>query len=270
MNSRYFYLLIIVLFSSLPPAWSAGVTVVGELTRMATVKPGEKTEGRIVLVNTADTSREVKVYLTDYRFYADGRNFYDEPGTQLRSNANWVTFAPNQFTMAPGSTASIYYTINIPERVTLPGSHWSMLMVEPYSAEQLQPPQPDEQGQVGIRTITRYGIQLITNIGVNPTRSITFLDKQLLAQDGARVLLVDIEDNGETVLTPLVWAELYDAQGVSLGRFEAGRMRLLPGCSARFRIDLTQVPAGKYTALIVADNGDDSVFGAKCLLDISQ
>ena len=48
-----------------------------------------------------------------------------------------------------------------------------------------------------------------------------------------------------------------------MGRFEAGRMGIYPGCSARFRIDLSGLPAGRYKAIVVADCGDENVFGAQ-------
>jgi hypothetical protein len=40
------------------------------------------------------------------------------------------------------------------------------------------------------------------------------------------------------------------------------RARVYPGTSVRRAIDLTDVPAGAYKALLVADAGDESVYGA--------
>jgi len=81
-------------------------------------------------------------------------------------------------------------------------------------------------------------------------------------------LQLDLENTGQRYLRLLVWAELYDEQGTSVGRFQAGRRGVYPGCSTRFHADLSQVPPGKYNALVVADNGDEYVFGARYDLEI--
>jgi len=109
---------------------------------------------------------------------------------------------------------------------------------------------------------------MLTHIGDTGTRKIKFLDKKLFSQDGKTILQMDIENIGERWLTPTLWVELYDNQGTELGRFESGKRRIYPSCSVRYKVDLTDVPEGKYKALVVADNGDEYVFGAKYDLGI--
>lgn len=252
-------------------AWAAGVSVVGGLTREATLQPGARTEGQIVLRNNTDRPQEVRVYQTDYRFWADGRNEYGDPGSTPRSNAPWIVHTPQQLTVPPKSTESVYYSIQAPPRDDLVGTYWSMLMVEPIAAETLEPPEP-EKGKVtiGIRTVMRYAIQMVTHIGDTGARDLKFADRRLLLEAGRRTLQLDLENTGERWLSPVVWAELYDEQGVSLGRFEGGRFRIYPGCSVRYQIDLSEAPAGAYRALIVADNGDEYVFGAQYDLELPE
>jgi hypothetical protein len=109
---------------------------------------------------------------------------------------------------------------------------------------------------------------MVTHTGEGAKRELRFLDQQLVKKDGKRFLQMDLESTGEGSLTPLVWVEVYNAQGGSLGRFEAGRLRLYPGCSGRFRADLSDLPAGEYSALIVADDGDENVFGTRRTLQV--
>jgi len=242
----------------------AGISVIGELKREATLEPGAKTAGKIIVCNNSDKPQQVKVYQTDYLFWADGRNEYGEPGNTPRSNAKWIKVTPLQITVPPKSTESIYYTIEVPQDENLCGTYWSMLMVEPIPEKMLKPPNPEEDKvTVGIYTVLRYGIQLVTHIGKTGTREIKFVDKQILEKEGKKTFSLDIENTGERALAPLLWAELYDQQGILVGRFEAGRMGIYPGCSARFRIDLSGLPAGRYKAIVVADCGDENVFGAQ-------
>jgi hypothetical protein len=262
-------LFLTALLLALRAGFAGDVCLVGGLSREATLAPGGKSEGRIILQNNADQPREVKVYQTDYLFYADGKNVYGEPGSIPRSNCSWITFTPRQFVIGPKETYSVYYTVQVPSDPALLGTYWSILMVEPLPEGGEAPPiAKDGEAQVGIRTVLRYGIQFVTNIGDTGTRALKFTDKQLITNGNERTLQLDIENTGERWLRPSIWAELYDANGVSIGRFDGGRLRLYPGCSGRFKIDLSQVPPGSYQALTVADNGDDYVFGAQFKLEI--
>jgi hypothetical protein len=247
----------------------AGVSVIGGLSREKNVKPGERFEGIIHLKNNGDGSCQVKIYHTDYLFYADGRNIYGEPGGISRSNANWISLSPVRLTVPPKETASVSYAVQVPDAPDLKGSYWSMVMVEAIpesSPESLT----EEKGKVkvGIQTIMRYGIQIITNIGGTGERRIRFLDKKLISQDGKRVFQFDIENTGERSLSPSVWVELYSKDGMNTGRFESSRLRIYPGCSVQHKVDFTDVPKGKYKALVVADNGDENVFGAQYDLEM--
>jgi len=263
--------LIAFILGALPFSASAatGITVLGELTREATLEPGEQHEGRIVLSNGSDHAQEVRVYQSDYLFYADGRNVYGDPGTSPRSNARWVTFTPRQLTVAPGDTAAIYYKIQVPADKALVGTYWSMLMVEPLGPSDLGPLEA-EPGKVkmGLRTVMRYGVQITTHIGNAGTRDLRFSNLRLVVDGTDRVVQVDVEDVGQAWLNPTFWVEVRNREGELVGRFEAAKTRLYPNCSTCCRFELGQLSSGAYNALIVADNEDDNVFGAQCTLDI--
>ena len=269
--SRISRAILIFCFTGLPLAVSASmeISIVGGLTREAVVRPGDTLEGKIIVGNNSTSETRVKTYQTDYLCYADGRNSYGEPGSCERSNATWITVTPEQFAIAPEASATLYYTIQVPNDAGLVGTYWSMLMVEPLAEDSPELVAGDDgEPRVAIRTVMRYGIQMVTHIGNTGQESIKFGDKQLVADDPKRFLTVDVENTGERSLGPLVWAELYDADGVSIGRFEGQRIRIFPTCSVRHNIDLTGLPAGTYNALIVADNGDDNVFGTQAKLQI--
>ena len=130
----------------------------------------------------------------------------------------------------------------------------------------------EDKGKVklGIRHAVRYGIQMVTHIGDTGARNLKFLSTRLLKEGEARVLQVHIENIGERWLRPFLWAELYDEKGSYIGRFEGGRLRIYPGTSARYRVDLSEVPKGKYKALVIADCGGEDVFGVTCTLKFEK
>jgi len=264
---RFFFSLVLIIFCA-ADAFGAGISIPGGLSRLSTLEPRGKTEGKILIRNESSEPQTVKVSQTDYLFYADGRNLYGKPGTDQRSNASWITFSPQRLKVLPKETGVINYTVQAPKDSKLSGTFWSIVMIEPLGKE--SPELTDKPGkvQVGVRTVVRYAVQIITSLGNAGERKIKFLDKQLI-QDGKDLILqVDLENIGQKWITPTVWAELFDAKGVSIGRFEGGRVRMFPTCSARFKVNLSNAPKGKYSALVIADSGDDNVFGAKYQLEI--
>lgn len=245
-------------------AW-AGVMVNGELTRIHNVQPGDKTEGVLVLKNTGTESASVKIYQTDYLFSSDGSNHYGKPGELPRSNAAWITLYPaDRITIPPSATASINYSLQVPARQDLTGSYWSMVMLEllpEASGAELS----GEKGRIkaGVQTILRYGIQIVANIGDSGTRNVKFLEKKLSYAQGKKTLELDIENTGERELKPLVYVELFNADGTYAGKFECPPTRFYPGCSIKCTFDLSSLAKGTYKTLVVADNGDEYVFGAQ-------
>ena len=246
----------------------AGVAVVGSLARNKTVRTGETFEGIILIKNTSDQASEVQVYQTDYLFFADGKNLYEEPGSSVRSNADWISFAPTRLNIPAKETASVHYKGEVPTNPDLQGAYWSMVMVEPLAAPAPVVNGGEQEIVMGIKTILRFGIQIVTQIGDTGSRDIKILDKKLVREDGGIYLRLDIENTGERMLVPLVWTELFNQQGISIGRFECTRRRIYPACSVRFSLDISGVPEGNYTALVVIDNGDDHVLGAQYQLGI--
>ncbi len=247
----------------------AGVSVKGKLTHIKDAKVAEPYTGVVTVINTSEEPAAVRVYQTDYLFFCDGRKLYGEPGEIPRSNVSWMTFSPKQFTVPPKGTSQVNYTISVPDNGTLVGTYWSMLMVEGISDDLSEVADP-EKGKVklGIKAVMRYAVQIITNIGDTGTRKLKFLDTKVLREEGKRVLQLDVENIGERWLRPLLWTELYDEKGSYVGRFEDRRLRIYPGTSVRFAVDLSQVPEGKYKALVVADSIGEDLFGVTYALEL--
>ena len=266
MRTALFAGYLLLLAHSVTPA--AEISVLGDLAREWTLQPGAQVEETILVRNNTDRAQEVKVYQTDYLFQANGTNVYGDPGSAPRSNYSWITFAPRQFALPPRETFRVQCVIKVPRDDKLVGTYWSMVMVEAVvgSNDFVRP--EDGKPMIGIRTVVRYGVQMVVNIGDSGKRDIKFLDKQLIAENGRVILRLDVANTGERGLRPTVWAELYNNNGVSAGRFGGQRLRIYPGCSARIDIDISPVPKGQYGALIVADNLDESVFGTQCKLRI--
>jgi hypothetical protein len=246
---------------------AAQVSIVGELSQDREAKPGEEYRGTVLVRNDTDEPQEAKVYQTDYLFFSDGTNRYDQPGSHPRSNARWITFSPAYVTLPPHATISVSYSVAVPTGGPLNGTYWSMLMVEGIPRSSAESSRRDAKAEMGIMQAIRYGIQIATHIVGTGTRTVEFENPRILAREkGGRVFQIDIKNTGDLGMRPEVYVELFNEQGVSLGKFSGVRYRIYPGTSVRQTIDMSEVPKGTYKALVVVDAGGDDVFGAQYTL----
>ena len=259
LNTLYF-------LSLLTHAAYAQISILGNLTQIREVRPGDEYSGAVLVENISDEPEDIRAYIRDYLYYSDGTNYYDEPGTHSRSNATWIIHSPGQTTIQPKERIAIQYQIRVPDDTSLIGSYWCMLMVE--GVPEVPTAQPEHN--LSIRVITRYGNQIITNISNTGTRQIQFQDSQLILEEGERFLQVKIQNIGELSVNPDLWIELFNFDGESKGTYHAIKTRILPGCSIESKIDLSLLELGSYKALLVADCGDEDLFGVNYTLDITE
>ena len=263
-KARLSILLFLSLFIGLPSVVSAQITVRGSLAHDLDGVPGAILTGQIVVDNDTGEPQQAKVYQTDYLFYADGSNEYDEPGTTQRSNANWIRFSPDNMVIPPNSSVTISYEVTVPDSVSN-GSFWSMLMVEGVEAGSAEnADETAEERQVGFRQVTRYGVQMAVHLRNQAEQNVSFDAIQLVADDeGSTHFQADVLNTGSLMMRPEVYLRIFDAEGAEHGPFEGVQFRMYPGTSVRQRIDLTSLPTGTYQALLIVDNGDDAVFGGQ-------
>jgi len=240
------------------------LNVLGGLERFVSIAPGGKYEGTILLSNNSASPRWVKIYQTDYRFNHKGENYFDNPGTLERSNSPWIKFAPERLLIEANKTAKVDYTVQVPEKSDLKGVYWCLLMIEPQMDDDPELLSPSQQG-MKVRTVSRYAVQILTTIGKAPQglEGFKFLDRQIVDQGDKRFFEINAQNNGLFYMRPTMWAEFFDAKGRSVGRFPGGAPQILPGCSVKYRVDVTGLPDGDYEALVVVDTGQDNVTGAK-------
>lgn len=261
---------LLTLFLLLPQAagYAQGISLSGEPVRSDTLPSGGSVTGTIAIRNASDSPREARVYQTDLNPLADGSTSYAEPGTNPRSNAPWMTITPHQVTVPAKGTAIVNYLLRVPADVALKGTYWSVIMVEGIAPASLEPPKDPAKLVYTVKTVIRYATQVVTNVGSTGTRDLRFIDKQVVIVDGKQVLQLTLSNTGDCLLRPALWTELYDEQGETKARVPSRQKRLYPGCVKTVSFDLSSVPKGKYTAVVVADNGDDNVFGAQYDLEL--
>lgn len=260
INKFYASLLIIIL---LPVSLHASVEVMGSLKHIFQAKPGDVIRGEIQIQNNDSTDQEVKVYQTDLLYNLEDKTFYDEPGAHKRSNASWIQFSPRSVILKDKEIRMIQYEITVPRQESLKGTYWSVIMVEGVA-----PIDPNQKGDLSIRTVTRYAIQMVTEMPDKGTGVLKFKEPTLVYEGNKELFLaVDLENTGDRYIGPEVSMELFDEKGETVEVIKAPRKGLYPTTSTRFLLDLEGVPSKKtYKAIIIAAGQEEDVFGLEYTL----
>ncbi|EGV16389.1 hypothetical protein [Thiocapsa marina] len=257
--------LMALLFTS---AIHAGVKLESELTQEKLAQPGEHYRGTLVLRNTGATMAEAKVYQTDYSFASDGSNAYGAPGRLPRSNAKWISLSRELVQIPPSGTERLDFEVKVPADKGLSGTYWSMVMIEPITEASAEAAEPLPERTTRLTQVVRYGVQIVTHLGKTGEAGLVFTNPQIVKENGQRLFTIDVENTGQRWLSPGLSLELYNQSGAPVGKFEGPAKRLYPATSARFQMDLGEVPDGKYLGLVVADGTGDNLFGANVELEI--
>lgn len=270
---RILPLIALLIAAAIPSPLAAQISVRSQLSHDETVVPGESYAGIILVRNDTDKPQQAKVYQTDYLFYSDGTNYFGEPGQLDRSNAGWIELAASSMMVPPRGSVEISYRVNVPESIngTSPsGSYWSVIMVEGVpeaSPENVANERPDNS--LGVIQVTRYGVQVASHLENSSRPVLTITESQLTrAENEEATLSLAVQNEGDGLVRPDVWIELYGADGTAIGRMDGVTNRLYPGTSVKQRINLGKLDPGSYRALVIMDAGDEDVFGAEYTLNI--
>jgi hypothetical protein len=238
--------------------------VLNGLTHENRAQPGETYRGTIQIQNAGKSERSVRIYQRDYWFSYTGESKHDEAGTLERSNAEWINYNPELMTLDSGEVATINFEVKIPGNDSLKGTYWSVIMVEG-----ITPPDTSHfESGVRINTAIRYAVQIITNIGSTGNSDLEFLGLELTRQNDQNMLYVAVKNTGERILKPEMNLELFDESGNSVGIITSDQRKTLPGTSIMSSLVLEGIKPGNYNGVLVADCGEDRLYGTNLSLEI--
>ncbi len=263
---KFMFLLLLVLFQLFTAFTCHAVTVENPRDDIY-VSPGGTAQTKFNVVNRSNRPQSMKVILSDYKFKADGTNEFPPAGSSERSNAGWLKFAPESFTIMPGTTVEINVQITAPNK-PLEGTYWRMLMVE--YVDQQDANKRNTEGEIvsGIRVIRRQGVQLRTHITGTGEKKARLFNKNITRKNDRLFFEIDLENTGTLFYRGDFWVELFNQEGYPAGKVQLAPMGVYPGCSVRFVADISQFKKGKYTALCVFDTRSNKVFGGKYQVEI--
>lgn len=265
MIKRIFLLMFLMLqFSFL----QAGIVVLNGLTHTYKVEKGKVYKGKIGIENTGNTSQNVKLFLQDFTYKADGSINYTAIRTNSRSNGDWIRLNTNLITLKAKEKTEVFYEITVPNQSPDPGSYWSVIIVEP--VEDIKP--SNDKAGINITSVIRYAIQVITDFeSENAKPDLKFESVKIEKEDGKQTAKIAIANNGNLYCRPSVTIEIYNRRtGERLGSYTSTAMGLLPQTSKSFHIDISKVPPDQYKAVLIATDEEDNAFALNVELEVKN
>lgn len=256
---------------------AGAVTLSGPATELFAGAPGAVLEGFVELHNPGAGAAEVRLFVADYVFGPDGPAIREEVGGHDRSAGSWIRLGAPTVVLAPGKGTAVPYEIVVPSEPPLPGTHWALIIAEvasvvPPSLPEDVPGPPLSSASISVNTLVRYAVQVAVNVG-EATGPRPRLDGALLSGGAPAddwVFLVDVVNEGDTLIVPDVRLELYGPEGDFVGSFPGTGRRMYPGARVQQSVPLPSSLAGAYIGVFIIDGGGPDVFAARFELEIPR
>lgn len=235
----------------------AGIVIVNGLSHEHSLTNGTKVQGDIVIKNTAKENKRAIIYLADVLHNCNGETLFLEAGQHKRTNTDWLQFSTNEISLKPDESITLTYELNPPDENNPQGSYWGVIMVE--EAEELDT--SDVERGVKVKSLVRYAIQIIGSYESESVKELNIANVKMKTGEQGEYLEVSIDNLGNYMLKPIVILELYNEDGEQVSRSEMPYRKIYPGYCKNFEIPLEGVPKGSYNGVLVADCGDENLYG---------
>jgi hypothetical protein len=230
---------------------NAGVVILNGLTHVHQSASGQLVTGIIRMKNTDETEQRVIIYFNDLFQECGKETVLTADNSHNNSIKNWLTTNVNEHVFMANEEYELIYTINVPNDVEVDGSFWGVLMVE------IEKPIKEDELEYGVKlqSKVRYGIQIIADINERTPSELEFYDIKIEGNDGNKLINVDLKNLGTFYVEPTLILEVFNSNGLQEKKAEVKFKKVYPNSCKAFSLDISGLPKGAYTAVLVADYG---------------
>lgn len=219
------------------------------------IPPGQSQAGRIELKNSSNEPKAVKIYVEDWVYTDDtGSKKFMPPGSADLSCANWISFAPAEFTVPAFGKQYVNYTVRVPKDAM--GGHYAILFFESAMGGE---PQEKTEAMVSMPVAIRIGsLFYIEPEGtINRTAQLGKLSLERKSNDAPLAINLDFKNTGNVDIIAGGNFSIIDKQGMVYSRGEfSNKIYTLPQDIAKLTASRKEpLPKGKYDFIITLDLG---------------
>ena len=243
------FLLFLLLFCESPEAVS--IISVDEAKIRLSITPGSAKSGSINIDNPTGDSKYIRVYLEDWYYLpsADGSKEFKPAGTTEFSCANWISFAPAEFNLAPYGRQVVHYTVKVPKDAK--AGHYAILFFE-----HTRPPGTPVGKGVDVGVAIRVGTLMYIEPEGTIDRSAKLYNLLVERESSEDELIVslDFKNTGNVDLTAAGSFDIIDKAGMVFARGEFNPVYTFANDKAKF-IGSWSLPLNKgtYDLIITID-----------------
>ncbi|MBO6517864.1 MAG: hypothetical protein JJ975_15065 [Bacteroidia bacterium] len=259
-------ILSILLVFSMAATTKASLVIVNGLSHEHIVQVGNRSQGSIVIKNTAETPKRAKIYKSDVEHNCDGQTQFNENTERDRCNSDWTLLSDNEIVISGGQSYTLTYEIEPKTDVEQNGSYWGVIMVEEIKDLDTLTPQRG----VTVTSLIRYAIQIVTHFENENVKNLEIIGVDIDTTKEVNLLAVSINNTGNYMLKPIMILELYNESGEQVYRNEIPYQKVYPGFCKLFELPVEEVPKGTYNGILVADCGDENIYGLNLELEVPQ
>ncbi len=232
-------------------ASNAGVVILNGLTHVHQSASGQLITGVIRMKNTDENEQRVIIYFNDLFQECGKETILTADNTHKNSIKNWLSTNVNEHVFKANEEYELIYTINVPADVEIDGSFWGVLMVE------IEKPIKEDELEYGVKleSKVRYGIQIIADINERTPSELEFYDIKIEEPDGNKFINVVLKNLGTFYVEPTLVLEVFNDKGEQQEKEEVKFKKVYPNSCKTFTLDISNLPKGAYTAVLVADYG---------------
>jgi len=231
----------------------SNVVVLNGLTHVHKTNSGEIITGIIKLKNTKNTEQRVIIYFNDLFQQCGEETILTKDASHDNSILNWFSTNINERVLKGNEEYELLYTINVPENSTIKGSYYGVLMVE------IEKPIKEDALNYGVKleSKVRYGIQIIADVNERTPSELEFYDIKIEDIETSKIINVDIQNKGDFYVQPTLVLEVFNENGEQAKKMELKFKKIYPNSCKAFSLDISDLPKGAYTAILVADYGEN-------------
>ncbi len=240
---------IVVFFLFVLPAVEAATLRLDQTKIRISALPGQAKNGEIRVDNPTDNIIHVKVYPEDWRYAAarDGTKEFNLADATVFSCANWISFFPSEFDLAPFGRQTVNYTVKIPSDVT--GGHYAVLFFESMLGD------AGRRESVGMNLLVRLGVIFYVEPEGTIKRQVVIngLDFSK-TKEGFLSISVNFKNIGNVDLLCSSTYNIIDKQGKVYARGAFNDAYTLPGDAAKLTGTWSEpIPNGPYDIVLTFD-----------------
>ena len=227
---------------------------------------GIETTQAVRISNTGQVATQIRVTLSDWTLSPSGEQQFVKMGSGTWGCGAWLKANPLEFSLAPGATELVRYTMKAPASIPEGGYHCAVVF------DTLPPPREQLAAGTGVVNLVRLVTTLYVGIG-NPPIVAKVKRLEVVPHTAGKKttyeILTTFGNEGTTQYRVNGTLELTDSAGQVVHKFEYRSFPVLPLVDRveRFRLDEPLAP-GAYKVRAVVDVGLSERLAAETKLTV--